>query len=243
MINVDNLSVEYEDGTFALRAINLNIRDGDSVAILGENGAGKTTLFFTILGLLQISEGKILVDDIELSSQTVKQIRSQIGLVFQNPDDQLFMPTVEEDIAFGLRNYGKSEEEINVKIRDISERLGIVHLLNKAPYKLSGGEKRLAALATVLAMEPQAILFDEPSSFLDPRSRRMVINLLKEIHDTKMIATHDIDLAWELCDRAIILSKGEVVAEGSVKDILTNENLLMKYGFELTSHSQFVNRH
>lgn len=243
MINVDNLSVEYEDGTFALRAINLNIRDGDSVAILGENGAGKTTLFFTILGLLQISEGKILVDDIELSSQTVKQIRSQIGLVFQNPDDQLFMPTVEEDIAFGLRNYGKSEEEINVKIRDIAERLGIVHLLNKAPYKLSGGEKRLAALATVLAMEPQAILFDEPSSFLDPRSRRTVINLLKEIHDTKMIATHDIDLAWELCDRAIILSKGEVVAEGSVKDILTNENLLMKYGFELTSHTQFVKRH
>ncbi len=111
-------------------------------------------------------------------------------------------------------------------------------MLKKAPYKLSGGEKRLAALATVLAMEPQAILFDEPSSFLDPRSRRTVINLLKEIRDTKMIATHDIDLAWELCDRAIILSKGEVVAEGSSKEILTNENLLMKYGFELTTCSQ-----
>ena len=238
MVTIENLSVEYEDGTFALRAINLKVHDGDSIAILGENGAGKTTLFYTMLGLLKISDGKILVNDIELSSPTLKQIRSQIGLVFQNPDDQLFMPTVEEDIAFGLRNYGKSEEEINKKIRDIAERLGIVRLLKKAPYKLSGGEKRLAALSTVLAMEPQAILFDEPSSFLDPRSRRTVINLLKEIRDTKMIATHDIDLAWELCDRAIILSKGEVVAEGSIEEILKNENLLMKYGFELTTRSQ-----
>ncbi len=123
MVTIENLSVEYEDGTFALRSINLKVHDGDSIAILGENGAGKTTLFYTMLGLLKISEGKILVNDIELSYPTLKDIRSQIGLVFQNPDDQLFMPTVEEDIAFGLKNYGKSEEEINKKIRDIAERL------------------------------------------------------------------------------------------------------------------------
>ena len=232
MIQTQNLSVQYSDGTLAINDVSIRIADGESVALIGSNGAGKTTFFYSILGFVEISSGSIHINELEVLPGNYRTLREKVGLVFQNSDDQLFMPTIAEDIAFGLKQHGENDRQAAEKTIEIMEKLGIAGLQEKVPYKISGGEKRLAALAGVLVMEPELLLLDEPSSFLDPRSRRNVIQLLRSIPTSKIIATHDLDLAWELCDRTIVLSDGKLAADGATKDILSDENELVRNGLE-----------
>ena len=233
MIQTQNLSVQYSDGTLAINDVSIRIADGESVALIGSYGAGKTTFFYSILGFVEISSGSIHINELEVLPGNYRTLREKVGLVFQNSDDQLFMPTIAEDIAFGLKQHGENDRQAAEKTIEIMEKLGIAGLQEKVPYKISGGEKRLAALAGVLVMEPELLLLDEPSSFLDPRSRRNVIQLLRSIPTSKIIATHDLDLAWELCDRTIVLSDGKLAADGATKNILSDENELVRNGLEL----------
>lgn len=233
MLKIDDLVVEYSDGNQVLNQLNIQVNDGETIGIIGANGAGKSTLLMTIVGILMPSVGKILIDEFELNKKNLIEIRRRVGVVFQNPDDQLFMSSVYDDLAFGPRNHGDSEEEVKERIDIIIKELGIEYLMNKNATKLSGGEKRIVGIATILVMDPSIILFDEPTSFLDPRTRRKLIKLLKGLQVTKLIATHDLDLALEICDRVILLKDGKIFAQGSAKEILTNQSVLEEAFLEL----------
>ncbi|MDR0885462.1 MAG: energy-coupling factor ABC transporter ATP-binding protein [Clostridiales Family XIII bacterium] len=226
MLNIQNLVVEYPDKTRAIDDISFNIDSGDSCALLGLNGAGKTTLFMAVMGLIDIVSGSINVDNIELSQKTIPDMRRKVGMIFQNPDDQLFMPRIYDDIAFGPRNYGHSEEEVKEKVLSTLERLGIADLAYRSPLKLSGGEKRMAAIATVLVMNPKIIFLDEPTAFLDPRARRRLIEVLNSIPQTKLIATHDLSFAKEVTHTSIILDSGKLISIASTTDIVDEDFLL-----------------
>ncbi len=233
MIEVRNLSVAYPDGTKAVSGVSFTVGDGESVAVVGANGAGKSTLLCALVGILPASGGTICVNGMAVQKKHLPQIRAAVGLVFQNPDDQLFMPSIYDDIAFGPRNYGLSEAEAEKRVSEVLAALDAGHLKDKAPHKLSGGEKRIAALGSVLAMRPSVMLLDEPSSFLDPRARRGIIALLAGIGLTKLVATHDLDLALALCDRVLVLRKGGLFADGRASDILQNVHLMAQAGLEL----------
>lgn len=233
MLQIDNLCVKYSDGNQVLDQLNIHIDEGETVGIVGANGAGKSTLLKSIVGILLPSEGKIAIDGLVVSKKNLREVRERVGVVFQNPDDQLFMSNVYDDIAFGLRNYGVDEEVIKKKIDHIMSTLDIERLLYQHSNKLSGGEKRIIAIATILVMEPSIILFDEPTSFLDPKTRRKLLELLKGLSVTKLIATHDLDMSLEICDRVIVLKDGKVYAQGTAKEILTDEALLVEAGLEL----------
>jgi cobalt/nickel transport system ATP-binding protein len=233
LLQIDNLCVRYTDDHQVLEQINFHIEDGRTVGIIGANGAGKSTLLLSIVGLLLPEEGSITLDKIEVSKKNLSQIRERVGIVFQNPDDQLFMSNVYDDIAFGPRNYGVSEEVIGKKIDYIMKLLDIEKLKNQNSNRLSGGEKRIVAIAAILIMEPSLILFDEPTSFLDPKTRRKLMGLLQELKVTKLIATHDLDMALDLCDDVIVLKEGKLFAQGKTEAILTNEELLLQAGLEL----------
>ena len=233
MLEIEKLNYAYPDGHQAIRDINLKIEEGESIALVGANGAGKSSLFKLIIGISEIKEGSIKVEELAVSKKTLKDIRRKVGMVFQNPDDQLFMTKVYDDIAFGPRNELLTEEEVEERVVNALEQLGITHLRDRMPHRLSGGEKRVIAIASVLAMNPRVILFDEPTSFLDPQARRNVINTLDSLKMTKIIATHDLDMALDICDRVIILHHGSVFADGTVKDILLDENLLSQCHLEL----------
>jgi cobalt/nickel transport system ATP-binding protein len=233
MIKIDQLSVRYHDGNQVINQLDMQIADGETVGVIGANGAGKSTLLMSLVGILSPSEGSIEIDGVILDKNKLREIREKVGVIFQNPDDQLFMNNVYDDIAFGLRNYGMKEENIHLKITGIMEELGVEKLQHMNSHKLSGGEKRIIAIATILVMEPSVILFDEPSSFLDPKTRRRLIGLLRSLKVTKLIATHDLDMALELCDRIIVLKEGRIFTQGSAKEILTNQELLEEAGLEL----------
>ena len=226
MIELNALTVTYPDGTKALDTVTFSIADGESVALVGANGAGKTTLMLTMVGVLPVASGTITVDGISLDKRTLSEIRRRVGMVFQNPDDQLFMPMVYDDITFGPRNYGLDEETVRKRADDALDKLGITHLKDRSSLKLSGGEKRMAAVATVLALEPSALLLDEPTAFLDPKARRKLIHILKALEQSKLIATHDLSYAEEVCTRAIILKKGRVFAEGKPQELFYDEKLM-----------------
>jgi len=213
MLTVHNLTVEYPDGTRAIDEVSFALCAGENVALIGANGAGKTSLLLALVGVLVPKSGSIVAGGKTLGKGTLREIRSQIGMVFQNPDDQLFMPSIFEDVAFGPRNYGCPVEETEERVNDALAALGIGHLGLRSPLKLSGGEKRLAAIATVLAMRPGFMLLDEPSAFLDPRARRNLIGILAELPQGKLIATHDLALAEELCSRILLLQDGRLVAD------------------------------
>ena len=235
IIRAENLSVSYDvrDKAAALRGIGFSVAEGERVALIGANGAGKSTLLLALLGVLPVAAGTLSVCGVELNGankENLRELRRRAALVFQNPDDQLFMPTVEEDIAFGPRNYGEDEETIAAKIQQVMAELGIGHLRGRLSHKLSGGEKRLAALAGILVMEPSLLLLDEPSSFLDPRSRRRIISILGSLTHTMLLATHDLDLARALCRRIILLKDGAIFAEGPAAEILDNGALLEASG-------------
>ncbi len=233
MLKIDKLNYAYPDGHQAIRDINLTIEEGESIALVGANGAGKSSLFKLIVGVSEIKEGSIMVDELAVGKKTLKDVRRRVGMVFQNPDDQLFMTKVYDDIAFGPRNELLDEHVVEERVVNVMEQLGIIHLRDRMPHRLSGGEKRVIAIASVLAMDPRVILFDEPTSFLDPQARRNVINTLDTLKMTKIIATHDLDMALDICDRVIILHHGSVFADGSVKDILLDEALLSQCHLEL----------
>lgn len=233
MIEVENLSVTYPDGTAALRSLNFRINDEECVGIVGENGAGKTTLLLAMLGIILPVEGWIKINEKLVRKENFSFIRQELGMVFQNPDDQLFMTSVYEDIAFGPRNFGLADEEISTRTNEVISKLGIENIKDKAPYKLSGGEKRIAAIGSVLSIQPKALLLDEPSAFLDPKARRKIIKILSELPLTKVIASHDLDLVLELCQRVIILKQGALFIDGPASDILKNRELMDSCGLEL----------
>ena len=228
-----NVHFTYPDGNKAINDVSFCIRHGESVGIIGANGAGKSTLLMLMMGIVFACQGEILVGDIHVTKKTLPMIRQRLGMVFQNPDDQLFMTTVYDDVAFGPRNYKLSEKEVESRVTKALESVGIPNLKYRAPFRLSGGEKRAAAIAAVLSMEPDILIMDEPTSALDPKSRRRVINLLKGFSHTKIITSHDLDMVLETCERVIVIKDGEVFADGKSADILVNAELLDSCGLEI----------
>ena len=215
MLTVKDLTVEYPDSKRAIDAVSFSIEAGENVALVGANGAGKTSLLLALVGVLQAKHGEIHIGETIVEKKNLRKVRLQIGLVFQNPDDQLFMPSIFEDVAFGPRSYGYGAAETEARVESALSKLGIGHLAQRSPLKLSSGEKRLAAIATVLAMEPDILLFDEPTAFLDPRARRNLISILLDLPQSKLIATHDLSFAEQICSRVLLLQYGKLVADGS----------------------------
>ena len=218
-LKVCGLSYRYPDGTQALNGIDFDLAPGECVALLGANGSGKTTFVLHLNGLLQ-GHGRIEVCDIELNAATAESIRSKIGLVFQDSDEQLFMPTVLEDVAFGPLNQGLSSKEAVARATQQLERVGMSHAVGKAPYHLSAGEKKRVAIAGVLAMEPEVLILDEPTTYLDPPAQRDLARLLQQLPQAKLLVTHDIAFAGSLASRAVFFEKGRVAGEGSVDEMV-----------------------
>ncbi len=216
----------YPDGTAGLNGVSFRISHGESVALVGENGAGKSTLLHHLNGYLLATRGRVRIGDHSLTPANLNAVRRTVGMVFQNPDDQLFMPTVFDDVAFGPLNMGFSRDDVKTAVSRALDTVGAAHLAKRPPYKLSYGEKRSVSIAAVLAMSPDILVMDEPTSSLDPYSRRRLINLLKTFSHTKIIATHDLDMAVDLCERTIVLHKGRVTADGPTSEILLDEKIL-----------------
>ena len=233
LLKIKDLSFTYEDGNKVLDGLNLTAHDGESIGIVGANGIGKSTLMKLLVGLYLNFEGELEVAGHPVNKKNLSHIREHVGYVFQDSDSQLFLSTVEEDVAFGPQNYGLPEEEVKRRVDEALEKVHITHLRGKHNYKLSGGEKKLAAIATILSMEPDIIIMDEPSIALDPRNRRNLIGILNEIQALKIITSHDLDFIMDTCTRALLLDEGRIIADGSVKDILTNKELLEEHGLEL----------
>lgn len=231
-IHCDNVRYTYPNGYEALRGISFRITHGEKVAFVGANGAGKSTLALLINGLLPATEGTINIGDITISKATLPYIRQSVGLVFQNPDDQLFMPTVEEDVAFGPVNMKLSEKEIESRVSHALEAVGALSLRQRASYQLSGGQKKSVSIATVLSMCPNILVLDEPTSNLDPRARRQIIELIKSFSHTCLIVTHDLEMVWELCRRTIVMKDGTLLADGDTEQIFQNKPLLEESGLE-----------
>ncbi len=233
VIGIEGLVYEYPDGTRALDGVDLSIRHGERVALLGANGAGKSTLMLQVNGVLRASRGSVTVGTVPLRDDTVRQIRAKVGLVFQDPDDQLFMTTVYDDVAFGPLNMGLAPAEVDERVHSALHAVGLPEVASKPGQHLSFGQRKRIALATVLSMRPEILVLDEPTSNLDPRARREMLELLGSQDTTMLVATHDMDLAWRLCTRAVILDEGRVVADGTAGEILADEALLLAHGLEL----------
>jgi cobalt/nickel transport system ATP-binding protein len=225
-VEVKNLQHIYPDGTVALHDVSFLIRHGESVAIIGANGAGKSTLLLHLNGYLPATSGEIVIGDAKLAKENLVQIRRTVGMVFQDPDDQLFMPTVFDDVAFGPLNMGLSAKEVETRVMDALHRVEAADLRDKPPYHLSGGEKKRVAIATVLSMLPEILVLDEPTNGLDPHARRQLIALLQVFHHTRIVTSHDLDMVLELCERTIVLQEGRVMADGPTLDIFADEELL-----------------
>lgn len=232
-IRVEKLRYCYPDGHAALGDVDLSIEPGERVAILGPNGAGKTTLMLHLNGVLAGTSGTIEISGIPLTRKTVRDIRRRVGLVFQDPDDQLFMPTVAQDVAFGPANFGVTGDELAARVRAALETVSMTEHADRSPAHLSGGQRRRAALATVLACEPEILVLDEPSANLDPVARRELAETLASLSATMLIVTHDLPYAAQLCDRAIVLDRGVVVADDTVAAILSDAEFLAAHRLEL----------
>ncbi len=217
MIVASNVSFSYPNGTPVLKEVSFCLEGGKKYALVGANGAGKSTLLSLLCALDLPDSGMITIGGITLGCATVQEVRSRVGMVFQNPDDQLFMPTVFDDIAFGLRNRGMAESMVQVKVKAMLDRMELTHLKDRPPYRLSGGEKRSVAIATALILEPQTLLMDEPTAFLDPRARRGFLSLMHSLQTGMLIATHDLDLAREHMDGVLILKNGSIFAQGGTE--------------------------
>lgn len=237
---LDDIHFAYPDGNNVLEGLSLRAEAGESIGLVGANGAGKSTLLLLLMGILWPQKGRIEVLGQALDKRTVQQIRRQVGLVFQDSDDQLFCATVGEDVAFGPRNAGLDAAAVEQAVVSALEQTGVTALRDRAPYKLSGGEKRLAAISSVLSMDPAILIMDEPSSSLDPRARRNLIGLLRRLPQTKLITSHDLDLVWDVCDRVIVLQGGRAIADGAAKTVLSDEALLQSAGLELPLRLQHV---
>ena len=232
MIEFRKVSFSYDGEHPVLAELSFTIEKGESVGLIGANGAGKSTLMKLLLGLLN-GTGEILVDNIPVEKKTLPSIRQKLGFVLQDSDNQMFMPTVYEDMIFGPRNYGLSKEEAERRVDEVLAQLDLTALKHRYNHKLSGGEKRMAAIATILAMQPEAILMDEPSTALDPVNRRTVIRTVNALPQTKLIASHDLDMILDTCDRVILLANGKIVADGKADAILRDKALLEANRMEL----------
>lgn len=234
-IFVEQLHYAYPDGTAALQEMSLSIRASEKVAIVGANGSGKSTFLLHLNGILQPQQGEIIIGELPVKAENLVAIRNFVGLVFQNPDDQIFMPTVWEDIAFGPMNLGLRGHELAHRVQHAMFAVG----LDPADYgpriasNLSGGEKKRVAIAGVLAMQPQVLVLDEPTAQLDPRSRRQLIQLLQNLPLTQLIATHDLDMALDLCSRTIVLSQGQIVYDGPTEDVMNDQAFLEHHALEM----------
>ncbi|MFM8867529.1 MAG: energy-coupling factor ABC transporter ATP-binding protein [Ilumatobacteraceae bacterium] len=235
-LHVESLAYEYPDGNLALHDVTLRIERGERVALLGPNGSGKTTLVKHLNGILTGTKGTVSIDGIRVDTNdkaSLRKIRSAVGIVFQDPDDQLFMPTVREDVAFGPYNMGARDEDLDLVVKDALERVGMWELRDRPPHHLSFGQRRRVAVATVLSMSPQILVLDEPSSNLDPASRRELADILRGLDITLLMVTHDLPYALELCDRALVLAGGHLAADGKTRDILRDSELLSRHRLEL----------
>lgn len=242
MIDLNQVGFAYKENIPVLKDISLSIEEGASVGLVGANGAGKSTLMKLLVGLLKPTSGQVQICGLNVEKKNLAEIRRRIGYVFQDADNQLFMSTVYEDIAFGPLNYGLSREEVERKVQAAMEQTGTTHLKDQPVYQMSGGEKRLVSIATILAMEPDCILMDEPEAALDPRNRRRLIELLKTLKPAKLIASHDLDLILDTCDRVILMSHGQIVADGLAQEILRDEKLLVEHDLELPLRLQPFDR-
>lgn len=227
------LSFTYPDGHRALEGVSFGIGQGESVGIIGSNGAGKSTLLLHLNGVLRATAGEVRVRGVPITAATVAEVRRTVGMVFQDPDDQLFMPTVFDDVAFGPINMSLPTREVQSRVEAALARVGASHLATRPPYRLSGGEKRAVAIAGVLTMEPSILVMDEPSDGLDPAARRRLINLLKGFDHTKIIATHDLDLVLDVCSRVLVMHHGRLEADGTPNLIFLDSVLLGRCHLEL----------
>lgn len=232
MIIFDKVSYSYPDGTEVLREVSFHVERGSSVGLIGANGAGKSTIIKAALGLIA-AKGEITAAGLKMTKENLPAIRKAIGYVLQDSDDQMFMPTVLDDMIFGPMNYGASREEAEEVAEAVLRELDIEELKNRYNHKISGGEKRMAAIATILAMKPEAMLLDEPSSSLDPYNRRKLIGILNSLDVTKVIASHDLDLVLDTCEKVILINEGRVIADGDAGEILRDRELLEKNRLEL----------
>jgi cobalt/nickel transport system ATP-binding protein len=232
-IDIEHVNFGYENGKEILKDICLHASENDSIGLVGANGVGKSTLLKLLVGLNMNYEGNIRVEEIPVQKETLTQIREKIGYVFQDSDSQLFMSTVYEDVAFAPRNYGLPEAEVDRRVMNALEMTGITHLKDKQIYKMSGGEKKLASIATILSMTPDIILMDEPSIALDPRNRRKLIHILNSFEHLKIIASHDLDMILDTCSRTILMAEGRIICDGPTKEVLSNRELLENNGLEL----------
>ena len=232
MIEFEHVSFEYEKGKAVIDDMSFSIDKGESVGLIGANGAGKSTIMKLLLGLATGS-GRLSIDGTDVNSENLSKIRKKMGFVLQNSYNQMFMPTVYEDMMFAPLNYMVSREDAEKRVDAILKSLDLEELKYKYNHKISGGEKRMAAIATILAMEPEIILMDEPTSALDPYNRRIVINTIKGLEQTKIITSHDLDMILDTCERVILISKGKVIADGPADKILSDKELLEKHRMEL----------
>lgn len=233
-LSTQRLSHRYADGRTALDDVSFALEPGACAALVGPNGAGKTTLFLRLCGVLEGGAGQACIGGLDPAiAEHRKKLPGVIGAVFQNPDDQLFSPTVEEDVAFGPLNMGATAEEAKARVAEALSAVGLRGAGDRVPFQLSGGEKRRAALAGVLAMRPAVLLLDEPSMFLDPRSRRELIGVVRALPGTKLIATHDLDLVLDTCSRVLVLDAGRLAADGPAGRLLADAELMERHGLEV----------
>ena len=233
LLKIENLSFSYEKGQEVLKDISFTACDGESIGIIGANGIGKSTLMKLLVGLNLNYRGILEIAGHTMDKKNLNHIREHIGYVFQDSDSQLFLSTVEDDVAFGPRNYGLSDAEVEERVSRALEMVHISELRKKQTYKLSGGEKKLASIATILAMTPDIIIMDEPSVALDPRNRKNLINILNEIKSLKLITSHDLDFIMDTCQRVILIDEGHIISDGPAQEILKDKELLENHGLEL----------
>ncbi|MBR7742276.1 ABC transporter ATP-binding protein [Phycicoccus sp. BSK3Z-2] len=233
VLDLHHVAYAYPGGHQALFGVDLHVHPGESVALLGPNGAGKTTLVLHLNGVLRPGHGSVHVSGLPVTEDTLLEVRRRVGIVFQDPDDQLFMPTVRDDVAFGPANLGLRGAELDARVVEALEAVGVADLADRAPHHLSFGQRRRVAIATVLAMRPEILVLDEPSSNLDPTSRRELAEILRSLRTTILMVTHDLPYAVELCERSVVLSEGTVVADGPTRTVLADEDLMRAHRLEL----------
>jgi cobalt/nickel transport system ATP-binding protein len=233
-IEIQNFSYKYPDGTVALSDITLSVEHGQKVALIGPNGAGKSTLLLVMAGFLK-GTGKVLINELEITRKNLKQIRTMLGSCLEDPDDQLFMPNLFEDVAFGPLNMGLDAGEVKSRVADALKTVGLADMADKAPHHLSAGQKRAAAIATILSMRPEIITLDEPDGSLDPRHRNNLIKLLASLPQTLIIATSNMNFAAAVAERAVLLDNGHIIADGHSREIMWDSKLMTDHGLEVPS--------
>lgn len=233
LLEFRDVRFRYPDGTEALKGVSFRVTHGEAVGIVGANGAGKSTLLLHMNGYLLPTSGDVTVGGVPLRKDTRPEIRRKVGVVFQNPDDQLFMPTVFDDVAFGPLNLGLPPDRVRERAHEALDRVNALALAGKPPHHLSGGQKSAVAIATVIAMEPDILVMDEPAASLDPKSRRSVIGLLNSFAHSKVVASHDLDLILDVCARCLVIRDGAIVADGPAAEILSDATLLAENNLEL----------